>query len=261
MAERSPYQDAREAAIAGRRGGICDRFLVGLVAAHAGSRRRGVGGRSSIHRQVAGKLGAERSAPPPSLASPASSLFAGAGNILDAERARNQILFHEGFSAARTFDVRSDPQLNVTDDALIDDTTVWQRLAEYRTRDRVQVLTLWKSGASTVSLQAGKKGSPTLQWTSRLMNRGAATRGLLDRLFPVSAFGESSGSRASRSTPQPTGESSDLTRRSAPGTGLLHRPSAGPAARQHEYLAGQIRLQAATASRTRAAGRAEKARA
>ncbi len=87
----------------------------------------------------------------------------------------------------------TDFQVNVADGALIDDTTVWQRLAEYRTHDRVRVLTLWESGASTVSLQAGKKGDPSLQWTSRLMNHGGATRGLLDRLFPVIGTHESGG--------------------------------------------------------------------
>lgn len=102
----------------------------------------------------------------------------------------------------------TDFQVNVADGALIDDTTVWQRLAEYRNRDRVRVLTLWESGASTVSLQAGKKGDPSLQWTSRLMNRGGATRGLLDHLFPVIGTHESGGGRGSSHavTPQPAGK-------------------------------------------------------
>jgi len=72
-------------------------------------------------------------------------------------------------------------------DNLAFDTTIWQRLDEYRNRDRIRVLTLWESNASAVSLQTGK-GGPTLQWTSRLMNRGGATHGLLDRLLPVSLF-------------------------------------------------------------------------
>jgi hypothetical protein len=90
----------------------------------------------------------------------------------------------------------TDFQLNVADDTLINDTTVWQRLSEYRTHGRVRVLTLWESGAGTVSLQAGRKGDPSLQWTSRLMNRGGATRGLLDRLFPVTAAHENTGVRS-----------------------------------------------------------------
>jgi hypothetical protein len=73
-------------------------------------------------------------------------------------------------------------------DNLMSDRTVWQRLQEYRSHDRVRVLTLWESGASAVSIQTNRKGDPSLQWTSRLMNRGGATRGLLDRWMPVSVF-------------------------------------------------------------------------
>jgi hypothetical protein len=81
----------------------------------------------------------------------------------------------------------ADPAANSFGDApMLRGTTVWQRLSEYRARDRVRVLTLWESGGSTVSLQAGKGGSPSLQWTSGAMIHGAATRGLLDRLFAVS---------------------------------------------------------------------------
>jgi hypothetical protein len=65
-------------------------------------------------------------------------------------------------------------------------TTVWQRMTDFRSRDRVQVLTLWKSGGGTISLQAGKGGSPSLQWTSSSMSRGQATRGVLDRLISAS---------------------------------------------------------------------------
>ena len=103
-----------------------------------------------------------------------------------------------------------DFQVNVADGALIDDTTVWQRLAEYRTHGRVRVLTLWESGASTVSLQAGKKGDPSVQWTSRLMNRGGATRGVLDHFFPVIGTHESGAGHgfSHSASPQPAGKSS-----------------------------------------------------
>jgi hypothetical protein len=60
--------------------------------------------------------------------------------------------------------------------------SVWQRMAEYKSQDRVRVLTLWETRGSTFSLQAGKHGGPSLQWSSRRMNRDGATRGLLDRL-------------------------------------------------------------------------------
>jgi hypothetical protein len=74
-------------------------------------------------------------------------------------------------------------------------TTVWQRMTDFRSRDRVQVLTLWKSGGGTVSLQAGKGGSPSLQWTSSSMSRGEATRGVLDRLLSASVAGLSNSLR------------------------------------------------------------------
>jgi hypothetical protein len=66
--------------------------------------------------------------------------------------------------------------------------STWQRLADYRSQGRVQLLTLWASPRNMVSLQAGKHGGPSLQWSSRVMNRGGATRGLLDR-FVASSLG------------------------------------------------------------------------
>jgi hypothetical protein len=70
--------------------------------------------------------------------------------------------------------------------SLLRNTTVWQRLSEYRSHDRVRVLTLWESNSSSVSLQADRRGGPSLQWTSRVMNRGGATQGVLDRWFSTS---------------------------------------------------------------------------
>jgi hypothetical protein len=63
-------------------------------------------------------------------------------------------------------------------------TSMWDRLSDYRSHGRVRLLTIWEAGDNSVSLQAGKKGEPSLQWTSRSMNRGGATRGLFDRLVP-----------------------------------------------------------------------------
>jgi hypothetical protein len=89
-----------------------------------------------------------------------------------------------------------DPAANLFGDApLLRTTTVWQRLSAYKSHDRVQVLTLWESSGSTVSLQAGKRGDPSLQWTSRVMNHGGSTQGLLDRLFSVSLAGATAGLR------------------------------------------------------------------
>jgi hypothetical protein len=95
-----------------------------------------------------------------------------------------------------------DPVVNSLGDApMLRGTTVWQRMADYKSHDRVRLLTLWESSVSTVSLQAGKRGDPSLQWTSRSMNTGGSTRGLLDRLFAVSLAGASNRLRnSSRST-------------------------------------------------------------
>ena len=82
---------------------------------------------------------------------------------------------------------------DVEDAPMLRGTTVWQRLSDYRSRDRVRVVTLWETGGSSVSLQAGKKGDPSLQWTSRLMNRGGATRGLLDQVLSNSLGGVARG--------------------------------------------------------------------
>jgi hypothetical protein len=90
--------------------------------------------------------------------------------------------------------LEKDSRLGDAEDApMLRGTTVWQRLSDYRSRDRVRVVTLWETGGSSVSLQAGKKGDPSLQWTSRLMNRGGATRGLLDQLLASSLGGVARG--------------------------------------------------------------------
>jgi len=69
---------------------------------------------------------------------------------------------------------------------MLEGTTVWQRMKDFKSHQgRVRVLTLWETRGSTLSLQAGKRGDPSLQWTSRL-TRSEATRGLLDSMFTTS---------------------------------------------------------------------------
>jgi hypothetical protein len=95
-----------------------------------------------------------------------------------------------------------DPAVGAFGEApMLRSTTVWQRMAEYKSHDRVRLLTLWESSGSTVSLQAGKRGAPSLQWSSRLMNHDGSTRGLLDHLFSVSFAGVG---KSSRSIPHAT---------------------------------------------------------
>jgi hypothetical protein len=82
----------------------------------------------------------------------------------------------------------ADPRLNPPVSTITTDKNLLQRLNDYRSHDRVRVLTLWDTGASAVSIQA-QKGGPSLQWTSHLFNHGGAKEGLLDQLIPVSVFG------------------------------------------------------------------------
>jgi hypothetical protein len=68
---------------------------------------------------------------------------------------------------------------------MLQDTPVWQEMSQYKTRDGVRLLTLLQTRGSTLSLQAGKRGGPSLQWSSPWMMRENAKRGLFDRLFSV----------------------------------------------------------------------------
>jgi hypothetical protein len=187
-----PYRDARRVENARRR--ICERFLLALallVLVRAGGALAGDQAPTTAGAGSPAERNASRASAPFT-----ASLFSAPSiytlpSMSDANSFSAKDFRPRGHSILDT-----DLHFNVADDRLINDTTVWQRLAEYRTHDRVRVLTLWESGASTVSLQAGKRGDPSLQWTSRLMNRGGATRGLLDRLFPVSSIGERSGLRS-----------------------------------------------------------------
>lgn len=69
------------------------------------------------------------------------------------------------------------------------DTSIARELSEAKTQNRVRLLTLWQSRASSLSLQAGKRGAPSLQWSTPWMHRDAASRGLLDGLLAVSPHG------------------------------------------------------------------------
>lgn len=87
-----------------------------------------------------------------------------------------------------------DPVFGTSADApILENTTVWQRMSEYRSQDRVRLLTLWESRGSAVSLQAGKHGDPSLQWNSRFMNHDGSSRGVFDRLLSVSFGGAPNG--------------------------------------------------------------------
>jgi len=71
----------------------------------------------------------------------------------------------------------------------LQDTSFALQMAEFKSQDRLRLLTLWQSHASSLSLQAGKRGAPSLQWSTPWMHRDTASRGLFDRLLSVSPRG------------------------------------------------------------------------
>ena len=77
-------------------------------------------------------------------------------------------------------------EVSVIDAPMLRDTSLAHELSQAKSQDRVRLLTLWQSQVSSVSLQAGKHGSPSLQWSTPLMKRGSSSRGLFDRLLPAS---------------------------------------------------------------------------
>jgi hypothetical protein len=116
--------------------------------------------------------------------------------------------------------LEKEPATSSFEDApMLHGTTVWQRLSDYRTHDHVRLLTLWETGGSTISLLAGKKGEPSLQWTSRSMSHGHATRGLLDQLFSTSLESAARGLHFSPRTPssESTAKQSKFTDTAARG--------------------------------------------
>jgi hypothetical protein len=94
-------------------------------------------------------------------------------------------------------------QAFVMDAPILRDTSIARGLSEAKTQDRVRLLTLWQTRASSLSLQAGKRGAPSLQWSTPWMHRDAASRGLFDRWLAVSP--RSFGSAARGGVPHQAG--------------------------------------------------------
>jgi hypothetical protein len=94
-------------------------------------------------------------------------------------------------------------QAFVIDAPILRDTSIARGVSEAKTQDRVRLLTLWQTRASSLSLQAGKRGAPSLQWSTPWMHRDAASRGLFDRWLAVSP--RSFGSTVRGGVPHQTG--------------------------------------------------------
>ena len=213
MSELSLQRDARRISNAANRRGTFDRILLGLVVLLTLARASDALAGNQAPAAGAAKLDAGDWHP-----STTFSAFAPPDTYQLPSLVEPQSFPAKDFRPHGRSIFDSDSRLNVADEALMPNTTLWQRLSEFRTHDRVRLLTLWESRASSISLQTGKRGDPSLQWTSRLMNHGGATRGLLDRLFPVSALEGGSHTATRPAIPQPSskGPVSLLTQRNGP---------------------------------------------
>jgi hypothetical protein len=187
MPESCPSNDAQQIDLAGCCNGIRDKMLMGLVLFTLVRTGEALAGDQTSLANATLNAGADnlrRSSPP------ARALFMAPEVFAAPTPAESQAFSTTDFRPRKHTIFDSDPMANsVADAPMLRGTTVWQRMSEYRSHDRVRLLTLWESSVSTVSLQAGKRGNPSLQWTSRAMNHGGSTRGLLDRLFSVSFAG------------------------------------------------------------------------
>ncbi len=202
MSEFHPSSNVPLLDLAARCNSIRDKMLVGLVLFTLVRTGEALAGdqASVANATLAPDLGNLRQSSPP-----ARSLITAPEFFAAPTTADSQTFSATDFRPRKPTVFDRDPMVNSFGDApMLRGTTVWQRMSEYKSHDRVRLLTLWESSGSTVSLQAGKRGDPSLQWTSRSMNRGGSTRGLLDRLFSVSLLGAGNSLRnPSRSTSAP----------------------------------------------------------
>jgi hypothetical protein len=79
-------------------------------------------------------------------------------------------------------------ETRLTDMPTLQDNSVARQMTEFKSQDRLRLLTLWQSHASSLSIQT-KRGAPSLQWSTPLMHRDSGPRGLFDHLFSISPQG------------------------------------------------------------------------
>lgn len=198
MPDFAPHRDARKRILAALSARIGDRFLSGVaVLTLLGAGEACLGDSLS-----AGATQPEReTAPRIPLTAPAfgpitqraytlsDPLLTVPGPYALGEMPETKVYSSKDFRPRGRSMFDADPRAGPPAETLTVDKDLGHRLREYKSRDHIRVLTLWETGSSAISIQTDRKGDPSLQWTSRLMNRGGATQGLLDRLFPVSVFG------------------------------------------------------------------------
>jgi hypothetical protein len=102
--------------------------------------------------------------------------------------------------------VNVDPSLggrSIIDAPMLQSNSLWEEMAEFRAQSRLRLLTLWQTHGSSLSLQAGKRGAPSLQWSSPSVHRDSGSRGLFDRLLPAPELASQRGN-----VPRPIGAAS-----------------------------------------------------
>lgn len=180
IGENAPMEPVDQAQRRSRSNGLCECLVVALVlyslvpdTASAGDQPQGPDARRNIDPQKT------------ALAQIAAPTFP-APFVFYAPRAEMQVISPTEFRPRKpglleAAAVRS--EASVIDAPMLRDTSMARELSEAKTQDRVRLLTLWQSRASSLSLQAGKRGAPSLQWSTPWMHRDAASRGLFDRLL------------------------------------------------------------------------------
>jgi hypothetical protein len=110
-------------------------------------------------------------------------------------------------------DARS--EASIIDAPMLKD-TVARQLAEFKSQHRVRLLTLWQTRGSSLSLQAGRRGAPSLQWSTPWMHHNSVSRGLFDGLLAVSPRGFGGVNRGNASRQSSTAAPAKLSNANSP---------------------------------------------
>lgn len=106
---------------------------------------------------------------------------------------------HQNLDAASSRNVAA-----IIDAPMTRDNSLWQQMGEFKSQDRLRLLTLWQTRGSSLSLQAGRRGAPSLQWSTPWVRRESASRAMFDHLLVISPRVFDGGTRNSAARPAPS---------------------------------------------------------